>query len=307
MNKILVGFIAILSLSIKAQVIDNSNFTPSNTNPTFSKGNSPVILIDEAHQNFHTMDESFQPFAKILRSDGYTVNRNTQLFSDDSLKNIDVLVIANALNAKNETKSDSDNSWDLPNYSAFTRSEIEAIFHWVKKGGSLFLIADHMPFPKASADLAAIFGFHLNNGYAWGPNKGVTTFRTADNSLTEHAVVHGSNKKEMVDTVVTFTGHAFLPPPNAKSLLVFGENTISFMPNKSWKKNKETPELPIVGWSQGATLEFHKGRVAVFGEASMFTAQFDEKSNSLDGLRTKGAEQNEQFLLNVMHWLSGKL
>jgi len=307
MNKILIGFIVILSMSIDAQEVDNSDFTPTNTNQTFSREESPAVLIDEAHNNFHTMGESFQPFAKILKSDGYSVNKNIHPFSKDTLKNVDVLVIANALSEKNHEEEGSDNTWDLPNYSAFERSEIEAISHWVKNGGSLLLIADHMPFPKASADLAAIFGFHLNNGYAWGPNRGVTTFLSSNNTLTEHAIVHGSNKKEMVDTVVSFTGHAFLSPPNAKSLLVFGENTISFMPNKSWKKNSETPEISIAGWSQGATLEFHKGRVAVFGEASMFTAQFDEKSNTLDGLRTKGAEQNEQFLLNVMHWLSGKL
>lgn len=305
MIKKLIGFVVMFSVCADTHGMSDIIFTPLNTLRTFSKEESPTVLIDEAHYNSHTMDMSYKPFSKILRSDGYTVEKQTLLFSEETLKGVELLVIANAISKQNI--GENDDAWDLPNYSAFERSEIEAIYHWVKNGGSLLLIADHMPFPKASEDLAAIFGFQFNNGYAWGPNKGVTTFKKSDDSLTEHEIIKGRNKNETVDRVMTFTGQAFLPPPNAKPILIFGDDTVSFMPNKSWKKNKNTPEISIEGWSQGATLEFHKGRVAVFGEASMFTAQLDEKTNKLDGLKTKGAEQNEQFLLNVMHWLSRKL
>ena len=59
------------------------------------------------------------------------------------------------------------------------------------------------------------------------------------------------------------------------------------------------------GWSQGAVLEFGDGRVAVFAEAMMFTSQVYVPTGEKMGLVSKGAEDNEQFLLNIMHWLSG--
>ncbi len=68
-----------------------------------------------------------------------------QQFSTKSLKQVDILVIANAL----RSEKNIDNQ-DLPNFSAFTRKEVEAVFHWVKNGGSLLLIADHLPWPKAA-------------------------------------------------------------------------------------------------------------------------------------------------------------
>jgi hypothetical protein len=52
-------------------------------------------------------------------------------------------------------------------------------------------------------------------------------------------------------------------------------------------------------------MNYGKGRVVVFGEAAMFTAQLQGKSKV--GMNEKSASQNFQFLLNVMHWLDGIL
>jgi hypothetical protein len=46
-----------------------------------------------------------------------------------------------------------------------------------------------------------------------------------------------------------------------------------------------------------------KGRLAVFGEAGMFSAQLAGPRQRM-GMNAPGAEQNHQLLLNVMHWLS---
>lgn len=48
-----------------------------------------------------------------------------------------------------------------------------------------------------------------------------------------------------------------------------------------------------------------RGRVAVFGEAAMFTAQVTGPERQPMGMNAPGAEQNAQLLLNVLHWLSG--
>ena len=78
------------------------------------------------------------------------------------------------------------------------------------------------------------------------------------------------------------------------------------MPEVAWEFKPDTPMIPVEGWFQGATLLFGSGRVAVFGEAAMFSAQISNSGGKM-GMNAPGAEQNSQFLLNVMHWLSGLL
>lgn len=285
--------------SLIAQQAADTTFIPSNKIMTFNEGKKPIVLIDEAHNNFHTMAGRYQAFAEVLKSDGYKVKPNTALFNLDSLKNVHILIISNALHQKNLE------NWDLPNYSAFTRNEIETIYHWVKEGGSLLLIADHMPFPAAAADLAAIFGFQFNNGFAIDTTKKTRTiFKKSDHTLVNHPILNGTSLNERIDSVRTFTGQAFLAPFKAKSILKHNRNTVSYMPAHAWQFDKNTPQISVEKWCQGATLEFYKGRIAVFGEAAMFTAQYNKNNNIWFGLKASGAEQNEQFLLNTMHWLS---
>jgi hypothetical protein len=299
--KLINCFVVFISFSINAQQLGDTNFKPKNTTRTFSQAESPIVLLDEAHNNFHTMDGRYRPFVNILKSDGYLVKKNKELFTNEHLANVDILIISNALGKENVK------DWSLPNYSAFTRDEIEAVYLWVKRGGSLFLIADHMPFPKAAADMAAIFGFHFNNGYVEDINNKAQLFDKDKGTLVEHPILKGTGVKEEIQSVKAFTGQAFLSPPNAKPLLVFGDSAISLMPSKSWEFPDNTPEISVKGWNQGATLEFDKGRVVIFGEAAMFTAQVSGKAKRKMGVIAEGAEQNEQFLLNIMLWLSREI
>jgi hypothetical protein len=295
----MICFSVLLTCQLHAQQVGDASFIPKNTKKTFEGPDAPVVLIDEAHHNFHTLDGRYQAFAKVLRSDGYSVRSNTSPFHIDSLKKADILVISNALNEKNVE------NWDMPHYPAFTREEIEHVYRWVKQGGALFLIADHMPLPAAASQLAAIFGVQFNNGYAIDTtNTRVTMFRRSDGSLTDHPITRGRNEAEAIDSVRTFTGQAFLATPQASPLLIFREPTLSVMPSKSWTFDEDTPHIPVDGWFQGAVLAVGEGRIAVFGEAAMFTAQSAGQDNVKFGLEGEGAEQNEQFLLNIMHWLS---
>jgi hypothetical protein len=60
---------------------------------------------------------------------------------------------------------------------------------------------------------------------------------------------------------------------------------------------------------QAAVMPMGKGRIAVFGEAAMFSSQVIGRSNPpfRFGFTAKGAEQNKQFILNLMQWLAGIL
>jgi hypothetical protein len=51
-------------------------------------------------------------------------------------------------------------------------------------------------------------------------------------------------------------------------------------------------------------MEVGKGRVAVFGEAAMFSAQLAGPQKMPIGMNSPDATQNYQLLLNVIHWLT---
>lgn len=293
----------ILPFGAGAQQVADSSFNPLIMNPAYPDGKGPVVIIDEGHYNFHTSSGRYYTFAQLLKRDGYRVLPSASPFTLDSLKRGAILVISNALNERNKE------DWSLPTPSAFTTDEIAAVKDWVSGGGSLLLIADHMPFPGAAGDLAAAFGFSLNNGFA-GPSdgnpRGPDIFRRADGSLFDHPITRGRDSSEWIDSVASFTGEAF-QADGAEGLLQFGDGMSSFMPKVAWEFSDSTPRVPIQGWFQGAVKKIGKGRVAVFGEAAMFSGQLAGEQRRPTGMNSPVASQNPQFLLNVMHWLSGKL
>ena len=107
--------------------------------------------------------------------------------------------------------------------------------------------------------------------------------------------------------MTTFTGSAFKAGAGAMPLLTLAPNVVSLAPHEAWKFTPDTARLDVGGWLQGAALEVGKGRVAVFGEAAMFTAQLAGPQRQPMGMNAPGAEQNAQFLLNVMRWLAGNV
>ena len=298
---------ALLALSAAAQQAAaqqtaDTSFKPPIPNPAYLSGRGPVVMLDEAHFNFHTADGRYQPFSELLRRDGYVVKASRLKFSKVSLKGGQILVIANPLAERNRT------DWSLPTPSAFSDEEIEAVRDWVKGGGSLLLIADHMPFPGAAEKLALAFGVRFSNGYAVDEKaRGPILFKLSDGSLRDHQITRGRADAEKVDSVATFTGSAFQVEGSAQPLLVFGPTVKSFMTSVAGQITDETPRVPVKGWYQGAVMQFGKGRVGVFGEAAMFSAQLAGPNGNPMGMNAPIAAQNPQFLLNVMHWLSGKL
>lgn len=289
--------------SAAAQQIADTTFFAEIADPAFEYGRGPVVLIDEAHHNYHTAEGRYLAFATLLRRDGYDVRASRGAFTSDLLSEAGVLVISNALNEANERR------WSLPTPSAFTRGEIAAVRGWIERGGSLMLIADHMPFPGAAADMAAQFGITFMNGFAFASlaDHGPVIFRRSDNSLTAHPITQGRDDSERVDSVVTFTGQAFQIPADARPLLVFRSGAVSLNPVVAWEFAPETPRADVGGWSQGAVMRWGRGRVAVFGEAAMFSAQVAGPERQPMGMNRPEAVQNQQFLLNVMHWLTGQI
>jgi hypothetical protein len=275
-------------------------FVPEIGPPAFAAGAGPRVLLDEAHENFHTLSGRFRTFGRLLEMDGFVIEGGRTPFSAEALADVDLLVIANALNPRNASK------WSLPTPSAFTPGEVTAVRDWVRGGGALLLIADHMPFPGAAEALGAAFGFTFSNGFAMDPGGrgGVVVFRRSDGSLTGHPVPLGRGPGPPVDSVAAFTGQAFRSPTEAVDLLVLSRGWVSLLPETAWEFDDSTPRVDVSGWSQGSVLQFGRGRVAVFGEAAMFTAQRAGPGGAPMGMNAPQAGQNARFVANLVRWLT---
>ncbi len=279
------------------------SFEPEIPRPAHAAGQGPVVQIDEAHFNFHTVEGRYAPFAKLLRRDGYVVQGLAETATADSLGQGDIYVIANAI-AESDQKG-----WKLPAEQAFTAVEIEAIRLWVEEGGSLLLIADHMPFPGSVAELAAVFDILFGNGFLYDAEDNSKLEFTREAGLAAHPITAGRSESERIDSVRTFTGQAFRVERAFEPLLTLPPGSTLKLPIEAWEFKKTTPTIPAAGMLQGAVLRFGEGRVAVFGEAAMFSAQewITKDERVLMGMNRPDAAQNPQFLLNVVHWLSGLL
>ncbi len=275
-------------------------FVPVINEVAFPEGTGPVVIIDEAHNNYHTMDGRYRVFAEYLRAHGCMVLPGTQPCSRPTLAAGDIYVIANALAERNI------DDWSLPVDNAFDAEEIDAIARWVKEGGSLFLIADHMPFPGAIDSLALRFGIHFSNGFAFydgKPGRGLMFTRGNDN-LRPHWITDEKVNGSRIDSVVTFTGSAFKIDGANEALLVFGAGMQSLEPKVAWEFKEKTRKARIEGWRQGAALTYGKGRIVVFGEAAMFTAQKTEQGLPM-GLNSPEGARNASLLTNIIRWLAG--
>jgi hypothetical protein len=288
-------FTCITFFYTSAQQVADTLFNPPIPNPAYQKEGGPVVWIDEAHTNFHTLQGRFKPFATILTRDGYRVKANKDTFSKAALQGGKILVIANALHPDNAT------NWTLPTPSAFTDREIEEVKTWVSEGGSLFLIADHMPFPGAAEKLAAVFGFKFYNGFAIKRGVGKDVFSPGD-GLTESVITKGRNSGEIVSKLQTFTGQAFEIPKEATPIVVLDGKYEMKLPKTAWQFKKDTQVIPAENMVQGAFMKYGNGRIVIFGEAAMFTAQTQGGKTKM-GMNDKSASQNVQFLLNTIHWL----
>jgi len=301
--------VSLLAGCTTGQVPDKS-YQPVIANPAYQKAESPLVCLDEAHNNFHTLAGRFWAFGELLRRDGYEVKANREKFSTDVLDRCNILVIANA-----QLELGDWGDYPYPTPSGFTDEEIDTVQAWVENGGALLLIADHMPLAGVASKLASVFGVKFNDGFAvagFSDEKsrdaafGIPTIFSIDTgTLIQTPVTAGRNETESVTSIRSFTGQAFQAPESAQLLMVLPDDFVLLMPDEPWVFTPDTKTIPVGGWSQGAVMSFGSGRAGFFGEAAMFSAQITDGEPS--GMNAPMAEQNFQFVLNVMHWLSGLL
>ncbi len=311
--------IVVVSAVVRTQQPAREDSLPPVLHPAYQTGTGPVVAIDEAHKNTHSYNNQLQGLVRLLHRDGYRVRPFAQAISDTSLSRVDVLVIADP------------GGWegDAP----LNDSEVRALTTWVRQGGSLLLILDHMPFPLYAARLTTALGIsNWHNGYAMvetsdslpagriifqrpdqpreagddvvriGPpgTPGFATYRGADAVLVAHPISNGRASHEQVRAVMTFVGSAFQPPAGAQALLVMPKRSTSLMPEaiSADVRRGNPPRFPVGNLVQGAVVPMGKGRVALFGEVGLFSGQWPVHA---------AASENYKLILNVMHWLTRAL
>ncbi|HLG55315.1 MAG TPA: hypothetical protein VI485_08280 [Vicinamibacterales bacterium] len=258
-------------MTLAAQQMPDRSFRPMIEDRAFAVGAGPLVCFVEAHDNLHTLDDAFWPFGELVRRDGYLLRAVAATFDGQSLADCRILVIA-------DSQPGGLGADTVPAPPTFGQDEVAAIHRWVVGGGRLLLIGNHLP--QAASSLAAAFGVTFVDRLAVD----ISMFRSADRTLPPHAIVRGRHAKESVATVSTYKGRAFQAPATAEALLV-------------------DPD----GLLQGAAMRVESGRAAFFGDAALFTAQIVGRERRLVGMNALGRTQNFQFVLNVMHWLSGVL
>ncbi len=312
MRLIALALIALAAVAAPVQAqqqMTDTGFVPTVARPAYA-ADGPVVAVDGAHSNFHTVDGRYAPFAALLRADGYQVRGGTAAFDAGGLDGVDVLVIANA--------------GPVNGGSPFTAAEIEAVEAWVRRGGRLLLIADHAPFGVAAADLAARFGVGMGQGWTFEPAdnaNGLTSqlvYSRENGRLGDHPITRGRDADEAVVEVTAFTGQSLIAPEGAVVLMQLGPQaweakTPQDAPAVAEAIRTGASDNPAVhsaaGRAQGLAFTHGEGRVVVLGEAGMLSAQLVRFEDGRPDMRfgMNVATGNPQFGLNIMHWLTGLL
>jgi hypothetical protein len=275
-------------------------YSPKIDQAVYSKGTGSLIAFDEAHNNPHGLDGRWYATANLLISDGYQIEALKNTIVDEAvLKPYKIYIVVNPLNEKNK------NNWTLPTYPAFTDTEVNNIKHWVEKGGNLLLIVDHMPIPGAAYSMAKAFGFELKNGHAKTKEPKDYLFLRSAYTLTDNLISNGRNDQERVNQFVAFDGSAFKIPEDAQSILTFNSDYFQWEPQSAFDFQSVKP-YNINGYSLGAYKTFGKGRVVVYSEAMMFTAQLGAGLSWVKlGMNSEQCTRNYQLFLNTIHYLDG--
>lgn len=279
-------------------------FNSAVANPTYEKGRGPNILLDGGHHNFFIQWDFIKPFSDLAKADGYQAIIDSQIFTPGYLNRFDIVVIFTALPFDFSTKI------EVTDEFAFSKEEINNLYDWVKKGGSLLVFSEHAPFDQAINPLLTKFGITSSIGYTIDSlhyNKttgrpGWIEFTIENKGLNiEHPILLGNSKKEKISKLLTFGGSA---------LSGEGYSNILRLSNSSQNITHSTGVGPSGrGDTQGLAGKVGKGKLAAFGDSNGFTAMIfknNDGSNQKAGMNLQGYDW-KQFVLNSLHWLSGDL
>ena len=287
----------------RREVIADTTFDTRVADPACNM-NCPVILFDEAHNNYHTAGGRYKAFASLMENDGFKVIRGQSPFTNQLLAQVNVVAIA---------------SLGFPSQIPISLTEIQILNNWVTKGGSLFVITDHdnlaidellhsvgVETQEINVTHDSLHGRFREDGVTINP--GNIFFSQTDKLLGNHSILRGRNDAEKIKFVQTYAGRTVIGPSGSTPLLLLSNSAIDYMvvdPSQGI-----TSRIPVKTKglrTHGVAFNFGKGKVVVVGEAAMLTAQLWPPNYTPNaGMNVPGSD-NKQFALNIMRWLTGYL
>lgn len=282
-----------------------------NTSPAYALSSGPKIAVHRLVSHY-IQRGAFEPFKTLVESDGFQFEWLDKPITAQYLSTLKVFIIANAYTKGGVLDYNNFSTLDAP--SVYTDQEIALISNWVKDGGSLLILADHSPFAGGTIKLAEAFGFTYMTGVAVRNDSLATRIKAhiifsdkehgfGVGTLTQHPIVDGSLGRKPIDHYKAFEGQALIPPPDAVNLLIIPNGFETLLTFALREEFYSAPRMDASGLSQGAVMEFGKGRLAIFGETGGFTSQSQLGAKPF-GLSDPEADQNADFVLSTLRWLA---
>jgi hypothetical protein len=285
-------------------MVNDPAFDATVREPAYPESRGPRILLDGGHHNFFIQWDFIKPFADLAEADGYRPVIGDETFSPGYLAGFDIVMIITALPFDFTTKT------EVTTEATFTEAEIDALHDWVERGGALLVFSEHAPFDQAINPLLQRFGISSSVGTVIDEERydktlglpGCIVFSRDNGFLNgKHPITNGRNEREAIDSVVTFGGSSLT-----------GEGYVNLFRLSPTAENREHPTGvgPVgMGNSQALAGRLGDGRIVAFGDSNGFTAmdyEMEDGSSRSIGMNTEN-HQWKQFVLNVLHWLSGEL
>ena len=291
----------VMVVAVIAQQLPDMEFHFANPAPAFAKSSGPVVRVDAGHSPY-VRNNSFEPFVKLLGEDGFRADYIETKITPQALADVQILVIVNAFK-----KDYSDYSVMQPP-SAYDENEIKTIVEWVQNGGRLLLIADHAPLSGGTIELAEKFGFTFFNAHVLKKSelpklRGRIDYRVGSGLNRKSPIFDKKFAAAAVEHYYIFTGSAFIAPDEAVSVLNIPADYVAIFTNSIRREVDSAAQIEVSGLSQGATMQFGKGRLAVFAEAGSFSAQVVNGYRKM-GMNNPVADQNPAFVLGTLEWLA---
>ncbi|MFM2400921.1 MAG: hypothetical protein RI950_437 [Bacteroidota bacterium] len=296
MKKLLLLSLLVSSFCLQAQMINDPSFDSKVLQPFYKNNSGPKVLIDGGHHNFFVQKSLMNPFVDLVKSDGYNPQIDSLPFTKKHLATYGVVVLDAAFPFDYGTKR------ELGDMKAYSTEEIELIYNYVNKGGSLLILAEKSPMINAMESLLNKFGITASYGTIADTlyqdkkfGKNVIHYSKENGRLTgDHPILKGRNASEEINHIVMITGSAFK-----------GKDYTNLLPTSSAAQMGNAGVFTPVeqGSSMGLAGKVGKGKLVVLSDTEIFIAMLFSKDKVKVGMQMPEYDL-KQFALNIMHWLS---
>ena len=248
----------------RAQQFADPEFDSKVDRPAFTDRH-PVVYVDAAHNNFHTADGRYKPFAELLNNDGFSVASNNKKFTTEALKGCDPRGFERSGIAGDETAGSSKPRVRADRVRCRPRLD----------SGRGIAPLDRRPSSLWNVERDSGHQAGCGNGQEHDarPDQrgtripGTVEFLRLNKLLGDHPILTGRDGSERIDRVVTFTGQSLKGPEGSVMLLKLAPSAFD-----QSRPNIPGRNAPARGRAQGLAFTLGRGKVVVLGEAAMLSA-----------------------------------